>query len=173
MDHGALFRARSEGDIRQKVLEEDLVEAVIALPPNLFYNTNSPGCIIILNKDKESHREGEVLFVYAEEKRLRESGVQIFEEGANQNYLLDTAADEIKRAYQEWTSEPHFSRPVSLSEIEANEWNLNVPNYVDTTTSSDSIDVEDTMRKIEQKKSSWKRTEERLDNYLDKLQYER
>ena len=65
MDHGALFRARSEGDIRQKVLEEDLVEAVIALPPNLFYNTNSPGCIIILNKDKAAHREGEVLFVYA------------------------------------------------------------------------------------------------------------
>lgn len=83
MDNGVLFRSRSECKIRKKVLKDDLIEAVIALPGNLFYNTSSPGCILVLNKDKPKERKDKVLFIYAEDEKLRESGVQIYDELSN------------------------------------------------------------------------------------------
>src|SRR6056297_1761644 len=80
LDNGVLFRSRSEGKIRKKALQDDLIEAVIALPSNLFYNTSSPGCILILNKNKAVERTDKVIFIYAEED---------YEEGSNQNHLRE------------------------------------------------------------------------------------
>ncbi|WP_157533016.1 N-6 DNA methylase, partial [Haloferax profundi] len=117
----------SEKKIRRPVLEDDLVEAVIALPENLFYNTSSPGCLLIFNKDKPAEREGKVLFIYAEDMELRESGVQIFEELSNQNQLTQDGVDYLAETYLTGREEDHHSRLVGLDEIEENDWNLNVP----------------------------------------------
>ncbi|MEA1993395.1 MAG: class I SAM-dependent DNA methyltransferase, partial [Euryarchaeota archaeon] len=91
LDNGVLFRSRSEGKIRKKVIEEDLIEAVIALPSNLFYNTSSPGCILILNKDKPTERKDRIIFVYAEED---------YREGSAQNFLEDEHIKKIMDAIE-------------------------------------------------------------------------
>src|SRR6056297_3542902 len=127
MDNGILFRSRSEKKIRKPILEADLVEAVIALPENLFYNTSSPGCILILNKDKPEERTDKVLFIYAEDQELRESGVQIFEELSIQNQLTTKGVNYLAETYHTARNEAHHSRLVDIEEIAENDWNLNVP----------------------------------------------
>lgn len=171
MDNGVLFRSRSEKKIRKPILEDDLVEAVIALPENLFYNTSSPGCILILNKDKPEEHKGKVQFIYAEDEELRESGVQIFEELSNQNRLTDEGVRHIAETYREWREEPHHSRVVDLNEIEENDWNLNVPRYVDTTEPEEPIDVSEKLDELEELEAERQDTDERLMAYMEELDY--
>src|SRR5699024_5552284 len=112
MDNGVLFRSRSEKKIRKPILENDLVEAVIALPENLFYNTSSPGCILILNKDKPEDREGTVQFIYAEDEELRSSGVRVYKDLSNQHRLTQKGVEHIAETYRTRREEPHHSRVV-------------------------------------------------------------
>ncbi|WP_132056790.1 type I restriction-modification system subunit M [Halorussus amylolyticus] len=171
MDNGVLFRSRSEGSIRQSVLEDDLVETVIALPENLFYNTSSPGCILILNKDKSEDRKEKVQFIYAEDQELRESGVRVFEELSNQNELTDEGVAYIAETYQQGREENHHSRLVDLDEIEENDWNLNVPRYVDTTEPEEPIDVSEKLRELDELEQERRETDEKLQQYMEELAY--
>ena len=171
MDNGVLFRSRSEKKIRRPILEDGLVEAVIALPENLFYNTSSPGCILILNKDKPEEREGKVQFIYAEDQELRESGVQMYEELSNQNQLTQEGIQHIAETYREWREEPHHSRVVDLEEIEENDWNLNVPRYVDTTEPEEPIDVSEKLRELDALEEQRQETDEKLQQYMEELEY--
>jgi type I restriction enzyme M protein len=171
MDNGVLFRSRSEGSIRQSVLENDLVEAVIALPENMFYNTSSPGCILILNKDKSEDREEKVQFIYAEDQELRESGTRIFEELSNQNKLTDEGVAYIAETYQNSREEEHHSRLVDLQEIEENDWNLNVPRYVDTTEPKEPIDVSNKLEELDELEQKRRETDEKLQQYMEELEY--
>lgn len=172
LDNGVLFRSRSEGKIRRKALKADLIEAVIALPKNLFYNTPSPGCIMILNKDKEKERKNKVLFIYAEEQILRESEVKIYNELSNQNRLTEEGMEKIISAYKDYSEEPHHSRIVGMEEIEENDWNLNVPRYVDTTKPEQKVDV--VAKRVELKNIAQERaeTEKELEEFLEELGYE-
>ncbi|MFP4028465.1 MAG: N-6 DNA methylase [Candidatus Brocadiia bacterium] len=172
LDNGVLFRSRSEGKIRRKALEDDLVEAVIALPGNLFYNTSSPGCIMILNKDKPEERRGRVLFIYAEDQEARESGTLLYEELSNQNRLLDSGIEKIVETYQELAEEDHFSRLVGLEEIEENDWNLNVPRYVDTTEPEEPIDVSEKRQELQELEGKRDQINTELNTFLEELGYE-
>ncbi len=171
LDNGVLFRSRSEKKIRKPILKDDLVEAVIALPENLFYNTSSPGCILILNKDKPEEREGKVQFIYAEDKELRESGVQIFEELSNQNELTQEGVEYLAETHRDAREEDYHSRIVDLEEIEENDWNLNVPRYVDTTEPEEPIDVSEKLDELEELEQKREETDERLQKYMEELDY--
>ncbi|WP_438267682.1 N-6 DNA methylase [Halorussus limi] len=171
MDNGVLFRSRSEKKIRKPVLEDDLVEAVIALPENLFYNTSSPGCILILNKDKSEEREGKVQFIYAEDQTLRESDVQVFKELSNQNQLTDEGVEYLAETFRTGREEDHHSRLVDLEEIEENDWNLNVPRYVDTTEPEEPIDVSEKLRELDRLAEERQKTDEELEQYMKELEY--
>lgn len=171
MDNGVLFRSRSEKKIRKPILENDLVEAVIALPENLFYNTGSPGCILILNKDKPEEREGTVQFIYAEDEQLRSSGVWVYEDLSNQHRLTQEGVEHIAETYRTWREEPHHSRVVTLDEVEENDWNLNVPRYVDTTEPEEPIDVSEKLRELDELEAKRRETDEELQQYMEELKY--
>jgi type I restriction enzyme M protein len=171
MDNGVLFRSRGEKKIRKPILESDLIEAVIALPGNLFYNTSSPGCILIMNKDKPVEREGKVQFIYAEDQNLRESGVQVFEELSNQNQLTEEGVEYLAETHLTGREEDHHSRLVDLEEIEENDWNLNLPRYVDTTEPEEPIDVSEKLRELDELEAKRQETDEELEQYMEELDY--
>lgn len=171
MDNGVLFRSRGEKKIRMPILEEDLVEAVIALPENLFYNTSSPGCILILNKDKPEERKEKVHFIYAEEQTLRESDIQVFKELSNQNQLTNEGVEYLAETFRTGREEEHHSRLVDLKEIEENNWNLNVPRYVDTTEPDESIDVSKKLHELDKLAEKCAETEAELETYMAGLDY--
>jgi len=171
MDNGVLFRSRSEKKIRKPILEADLVEAVIALPENLFYNTSSPGCILILNKDKPDERTDKVQFIYAEDQELRESGVQIYEELSNQNRLTQEGVEYLAETHRTGREEDHHSRLVDIEEIEENDWNLNVPRYVDTTEPEEPIDVSEKLEELDRLKREREETDAELEEYMEELDY--
>jgi type I restriction enzyme M protein len=171
MDNGLLFRSRSEKKIRRPILEDDLVEAVIALPENLFYNTTSPGCIIVFNKDKPEPRKNKIQFIYAEDKTLRESDVRVFEELSNQNQLTKRGIEYIAESYLNARKEAHHSRLVELEEVEENDWNLNVPRYVDTTEPEEPVDVSEKLETLDRLKKTRQQTDEKLERYMEELEY--
>jgi len=171
MDNGTLFRSRSEKKIRKPFLEDDLIEAVIALPENLFYNTGSPGCLLIFNKDKPVEREDKVLFVYAEDQRLRESGIQVYEELSSQNKLRSEGVEYIAESFRTGREEAHHSRLVDMAEIAENDWNLNVPRYIDATEPWEPIDVTSKLEELDKLAEKREQTEAELENYMQELNY--
>ncbi|MCB0033404.1 MAG: N-6 DNA methylase, partial [Anaerolineales bacterium] len=118
---GALFRGGAEGDIRQKLLEMDLVEAVIGLAPNLFYGTGLAACILILRQRKPAARQKKVLIVDASELYRKERA---------QNFLDEEHAADILGWYQAFEDVKDRVRIVSLEEIEEEDWTLNISRYV-------------------------------------------
>ena len=163
LDNGALFRSRSEGKIRKKVLQDDLIEAVIALPSNLFANTSSPGCILVFNKDKPKERKDKVLFIYAEED---------YEELSNQNRLREEDLEKILDAYHNFEDVEKYCRVADMEEIERNDFNLNVPRYVDTTEPEEPVDIEEVLNELEQLEEEYEEVESELEGYLSELGYD-
>ena len=163
MPHGVLFRGSAEAQIRQRLLREDLFEAVIGLAPNLFYGTGIPASILVLNRNKAATRKHRVLFIDA-------SGE--FEEGSNQNHLRDQDIEHISKTFHAFATVKKYSRVVPLGEIEQNNGNLNISRYVDTSEEEARIDVAEavqTLRKLE-----WERTaaEATMNRYLAELGYD-
>lgn len=120
LPHGVLFRGNAEGKIRQRLLEEGAIDAVIGLPSNIFFNTGIPTTILILKKNRTTR---DVLFIDASKK---------FEKGKNQNILTDDHIDEILQAYHARQSIDKFAALASYEQIVENDYNLNIPRYVDT-----------------------------------------
>ncbi len=139
MPHGVLFRGAAEGKIRQGLLQEDLVEAVIGLAPNLFYGTGIPASILVLNRKKPTARKGHVLFIDAAGE---------FEEGSNQNRLRDQNIEHISRTFHAYADVDKYARVAPLAEIERNDWNLNISRYVDTSDDEERVDVAEAVRKL-------------------------
>ncbi len=143
MPHGVLFRGGVEKEIRRKWLEQDLVEAVIGLPPNLFYGAGIPACILVmrpnlsgqpLNLHKPVERRGQVLFVNADAE---------FHAGRAQNYLRPEHIEKIVSTFDRFEDVPGYTRCVALAEIggPANDWNLNIRRYVDNSPPPEPHDV--------------------------------
>ena len=127
--HGVLFRGGSEGLIRQKFIEENLLEAVIGLPANLFFGTGIPAAILIFHKGRNT---SDVLFIdashdYADEKK--------------QTRLRPEDLEKILGTYQKFKSVPKYAHRATLKELEENEFNLNIPRYVDTSEEEEEIDI--------------------------------
>ncbi|MBP2699131.1 type I restriction-modification system subunit M [Photobacterium lucens] len=132
MPHGVLFRGSSEKAIRQGMLEDDLLEAVIGLPSGLFYGTGIPACMLIINKNKPSDRKGKVLFI---------NGELEFQEGKNQNKLREQDIAKIVTTFNNFEDIKRYSKIVPYSEIAENDFNLNIRRYADTSPPAEIFDV--------------------------------
>jgi type I restriction enzyme M protein len=132
MPHGVLFRGASEKAIRQGILEDDLLEAVIGLPSGLFYGTGIPACLLIINKNKPTERQGKVIFINSELE---------YEEGKNQNKLRLQDIEKIVATFDGYTEIKRYSKVVELAEIQENDYNLNIRRYADTSPPPEIFDV--------------------------------
>jgi type I restriction enzyme M protein len=142
LPHGVLFRGSVESRIRTKLLKDSNIDTVIGLPPNLFFSTGIPVCILVLKKCK---KPDDVLFINAAEH---------FEKGKRQNFLKPEHIDKIVDTYQYRKDEDRYSRRVSMEEIEKNDYNLNISRYVSTAQPDEEIDlsaVHARLREIDQR----------------------
>ena len=129
LPHGVLFRGGAEGKIREKLLRSGNIYAVIGLPANLFYNTSIPTCIIVLKK----HRDGrDVLFIDASKK---------FDKGKKQNEMTDEHINEVLELYNKRETVDKESFLASFEDIEKNDFNLNIPRYVDNFEEEEPVDL--------------------------------
>ncbi|MFC2130611.1 N-6 DNA methylase [Bacteroidota bacterium] len=143
MDNGVLFRGGKEGIVRKAFIENDLVDAVIGLPSNLFANTGSPGCLLICNTKKPAKRKGRILFIDASKDFL---------EGKAQNHLREEDVAKTLKAYEKFESVERYCSVCELDEIKENDYNLNISRYVDTTEPEVIVDISaclDNLKKLE------------------------
>lgn len=136
LPHGVLFRGGAEERIRTKLLKDGNIDTVIGLPPNLFFSTGIPVCILVLKKCKKFD---DVLFINA---------VEHFEKGKRQNNLLPKHIDKIVETYKHRKEEVHYSRRVSMEEIEKNDFNLNISRYVNISRDEDPVDLIEINKKL-------------------------
>jgi len=132
MPHGVLFRGGQEKVIREGIVKDDLIEAIIGLPSKLFYNVGIPACIIVINRKKPESMKNKILFINAD----REYG-----EGRNQNFLRHEDIEKIVTVFSEKKEIPKYSRIVDIEEITGNEFNLNIRRYVDNSPEPEAEDV--------------------------------
>ncbi len=165
MPHGVLFRGASEGKIREGLLKEDLVEAVIGLPPNLFYGTGIPAAILILRAKgaKPKDRRGKVFFIHA---------VGGFESAPNQNKLREQDIARIVKAFRAFKDEEKFARAVPLEEIEKNEFNLNISRYVDLADEEEIPDVREALKALREAEKRRDEAEKKMNRMLKELGFE-
>lgn len=143
--HGVLFRGAAEGRIRQKMIEENLLDAVIGLPGNLFPTTNIPVAILVFDRAREKGGPREtcqnVIFIDASRD---------FVSAKNQNTLSDAHVTVIMQAYQNRAEVAQYAHVADLAEIRENDFNLNLPRYVDTFEEEDEIDIDAVQLEIDQ-----------------------
>lgn len=163
--HGVLFRGSSEGKIRQKTIEENILEAVIGLPANLFFGTGIPSAILIFNKSKSSNN---VLFI---------DSSQSYDSCKNQNKLNDIHIKHIVDTYRQFNEgklvqgiiEEKYSYIATFEEILENDFNLNIPRYVDTFEEEAEVDIANVQKEIEQLEKELVTVQVEMDKYLKEL----
>lgn len=157
LPHGVLFRGGAEGVIRQTLLELGSIDAVIGLPANIFYGTPIPTTIIILKKNRSNR---DVLFIDAS---------QDFEKRKNQNFLLEEHIEKIISTYKQRQAIEKYAYIASLEEIEENDYNLNIPRYVDTFEEEEAIDLAQVQMDLDQINSEIVDIEKEINSYLNEL----
>jgi type I restriction enzyme M protein len=159
--NGVLFRGGKEGLIRQRIVEADLIEAVISLAPNLLYSTNIPINILIFNRHKPDDRKNKVLFIDASSK---------YQKVGNQNYLQSEHITYIVNAYQAFTDEEGYAKVASLQEIADNDYILNINRYVlPPKTEKKKIDIEAEIIKLRELEAARAKAENDMNGYLREL----
>lgn len=170
--HGVLFRGSSEGRIRQRTIEENLLEAVIGLPANLFFGTGIPAAILIFNKARTTQpntdQSRRVLFIDASKH---------YESAKNQNKLRESDIEHIVRTYRDFTAgklpsgvvEEKFSYVATPDEIQENDYNLNIPRYVDTFEEEAEVDIAAVQKEIKKLEEELVEVQAELDTYLKQL----
>jgi type I restriction enzyme M protein len=147
LPHGALFRMGAEGKIRSKVVDLDLIEAVIGLGPNLFYGTGLAACILVARRRKAEERRGKVLLI---------DGSDLYRKGRNQNTLESDHVAALLKAFEAFTDEPGRSKVVTLDEIREQGGNLNLAGYVTKLDDTKTPTVADaTAALIERLEAAW------------------
>jgi type I restriction enzyme M protein len=157
LPQGALFRKGAEGSIRQKLLELDLIEAVIGLAPNLFYGTGLAACILVLRKKKPAEHQHKVLIADAS---------RLFRRGRAQNYLEPEHALQIQSWFQNYQDVPDAVRIVSLDEIKAEDWTLNISRYVLPPLTEDIPPLPEAIAAFKDALARCREAEERLANVI-------
>ena len=157
LPHGALFRMGAEGKIRRKILEMDLLEAAIGLGPNLFYGTGLAAAILVFRSRKRPERAGQVLFI---------DGSALYRRGRNQNTLEPEHADQISAGYRQYCDVPGTVHLATLAEIERNDWNLNIPRYVEPVAAGETISLESALANLKGSLDEAYGAEERLKELL-------
>ena len=138
---GVLFRGGVEALIRKGLYDEDAVEAIIALPQKLFYGTGIPGCILLLNKNKPKERKGKILFVYA---------ANDFQEETKRNILRPNDMEKIVSALEKFENIEKYCHVAEKDEIKENEYNFNVPRYVDISEPEEPIDIQEAYNSLKE-----------------------
>ena len=157
LPHGVLFRGAVEGKIREKLLRAGNIYAVIGLPANLFYNTSIPTCIIVLKK----HRDGrDVLVIDASKK---------FEKGKKQNTMTDEHINAVLELYHKRETVEKEAFLASFEDIEKNDFNLNIPRYVDNFEKEEEIDLNDLLADIKATDEELEKTEKEFLSMLKEL----
>lgn len=162
--HGVLFRGAAESRIRQRVVEENLLDAVIGLPENLFYGTSIPACILVF---KRGRKDTNVCFIDASKKD--ENGNLRYVKVSNQNVLTLKNIDDIVNAYKNRVYVDKFVYVASQEEIRKNDYNLNIPRYVDTFEEESPIDMDAVLKNIAHLKEEIAEAEKQMDVYLKEL----
>lgn len=153
LPHGALFRMGKEGAMRKRILEMDLLEAVIGLGPNLFYGTGLAACILVFRRVKAPEKKDKILIIDASKE---------FRAGRAQNELLPEHVDRIYGWYHDFGDVDGVARVVSLEEIASNDYNLNIPRYVEPVVEGEALTVEEATARLRKSATAAFAAEDRL-----------
>lgn len=159
LPHGVLFRGASEGRIRKQIIEFNLLDAVIGLPANLFYGTGIPACILVFKKGRS---KTDVLFIDA-------SSDGNYEKSKNQNILRDSDIQKIVTTYVEYAAHEKYSYLAKRDEIRENEYNLNIPRYVDTFEEEELVDMDEVKQNIANIETELTEVQAQMQKYLAEL----
>ena len=132
LPHGVLFRGGAEAAIRKRILQQGYIKGIIGLPANLFFGTGIPACILVIDKENSAARKG-LFFIDASKGFIKDG---------NKNRLREQDIHKIVDTFNQQRELPKYSRLVSLAEIEANDFNLNIPRYIDASEAEDLQDIE-------------------------------
>ncbi len=158
--HGVLFRGGQEGKIREAVIRENLLDGVIGLPANLFFGTGIPAALLVFDKSRPAGRKGTVLFIDAS----RDYG-----QSTNQNRLRPRDVEKIVTTFRQRLTMDKYSCLATFSEIEENEFNLNIPRYVDTFEPEPEIDIKAVQDEIDAIEKELAKTQAKMKGYLKEL----
>jgi len=158
LPHGVLFRGASEGKIRKQLIDENLLETVIGLPANLFFGTSIPACILIFKKQRDNT---DILFIDASKE---------FDKDKNQNNLNEKHIDTILKTYKKRETIDKYSYLASFDEIKENDFNLNIPRYVDTFEEEAPVDIKATKKNIEKIENELIEVKSKMSDYLKELE---
>jgi type I restriction enzyme M protein len=159
LPHGALFRGAAEGHIRKYLIEDrNYLDAVIGLPANIFYGTSIPTCILVFKKCRE-HSEN-ILFIDASEH---------YEKVKTQNVLREEHIEKIISTYRNRTAEDKYSYVATMDELIENDYNLNIPRYVDTFEEEEAVDLETVSNELQSLESEMADTDKTISDFCDEL----
>lgn len=159
LPHGVLFRGAAEGQIRKHLVwEKNYLDAVIGIPSNIFYSTSIPTCILVFKKCREA--DDDVLFIDASKD---------FEKVKNQNVLRDEDIDKIVDTYKNRLEIEKYSHRASIDEIEENDFNLNIPRYVDTFEEEEPTDLREVVLNLREINDEMKEVDAEIKKYCDEL----
>ncbi|WP_432411336.1 type I restriction-modification system subunit M [Rasiella sp. SM2506] len=163
--HGVLFRGGAEGKIRQRLIEENLLEAVVGLPSNLFFGTGIPAAILIFNKARTrtpSGVERNILFIDASKD---------YQDGKKQNVLREKDIEKVVSTYKAFETKDKYSYVATFEEVKDNDFNLNIPRYVDTFEEEEPVDIEATKKEIASLETQLAKVREEMEGYLKELNF--
>jgi type I restriction enzyme M protein len=162
LPHGALFRSGAEGHIREFIIKEkNYLDAVIGLPANIFYGTSIPTCIMVFKKHRQHDQD--ILFIDASQE---------FEKIKTQNYLTDDHVQKILDTYKRRETIDKYSYVSNVSEVEENDYNLNIPRYVDTFEEEEPVDLEAVSQQLKQQDQQLKETDKQIAVFCKELNIE-
>jgi type I restriction enzyme M protein len=159
MPHGVLFRGAAEGQIRKYLIEEkNYLDAVIGLPANIFYGTSIPTCILVFKKCREQPEN--ILFIDAS---------QHFEKIKTQNYLRDEDVDRIVDTFAKRITIEKYSYVASMDKVRENDYNLNIPRYVDTFKEEEPVDITVVASELKALETEMNTTDENITGFCNEL----
>lgn len=159
LPHGVLFRGAAEGHIRRYLIEDrNVLDAVIGLPANIFYGTSIPTCILVFKKCRT--RPDKVMFIDASQHFTKEK---------NQNLLLPEHMDKIIGTYKHWIAEDKYSSVVPITEIAENDYNLNIPRYVDTFEEEEPVDLAEVVAELKALETDMVATDKAIAGFCEEL----
>ncbi|PKM53577.1 MAG: type I restriction-modification system subunit M, partial [Firmicutes bacterium HGW-Firmicutes-5] len=160
LPHGVLFRGAAEGKIRKNIIDNNLLDAVIGLPANLFYGTSIPTCVLVF-KGREARKNKDILFIDASNE---------FEKVKNQNKLSAANIDKIIETYAKREDIEKYAHLANLDEIKENDYNLNIPRYVDTFEKEEVIPLSQVATELAEVKTEIANTYDNLFGLLNELE---
>lgn len=153
LPHGALFRKGAEGKIREKLLKDDLLEAVIGLGPNIFYGTQLAACVMVFKQNKENHKKGKVLFI---------DGSDQVRVGRAQNYLEKEHVEQLFNWYTAFEEVENYVKIATQEDLKENDYNLNIPLYVEKIIEDNLPSVEEALADL---KTAWEVSQKAEENF--------